>query len=74
MYKKILSGYVNDSKKGDGKYLSITNNSDEDVIIEVGKSIFLNMTPKEVREKNPKIPMFSKSIKIDEEPTKESHH
>ncbi len=50
MYKKILSGYVNDSKKGDGKYLSITNNSDEDVIIEVGKSIHQKRYEKKTRK------------------------
>jgi hypothetical protein len=66
-YKKILSGYINDSKNGDGKYLSIKNNSDETVIIDPGTSIFLNMTPKEVRDKNPKVPMFSKSVKVEDE-------
>lgn len=72
-YIKILSGYINDNKNGDGKYLSIKNNTDEDVVIEAGKSIFLNMTPKSIREKNPNVPMFSKSIKVEEEATKENH-
>ena len=66
-YKKILSGYINDSKNGDGKYLSIKNLSEEQVVIEPGASIFLNMTPKEIRDKNPKIPMFSKSVKVEDE-------
>lgn len=72
-YIKILSGYINDNKNGDGKYLSIKNNTDEDVVIEAGKSIFLNMTPKEIREKNPNVPIFSKSIAVEEEATKENH-
>lgn len=66
-YKKILSGYINDSKNGDGKYLSIKNLSEEPVVIEPGASVFLNMTPKEIRDKNPKIPMFSKSVKVEDE-------
>jgi hypothetical protein len=64
---KVLSGYINDSKNGDGKYLSIKNNTDEDVVIEAGKSIFLNMTPKAVRDKNPNVPMFSKSLAVPDE-------
>ncbi len=66
-YKKILTGYVNDSKDGKGKYLSIKNNSEEPIVIEPGQSIFLNMTPKDIRERNPNVPMFSKSIKIEDE-------
>ncbi len=68
-YIKILSGYINDNKNGDGKYLSIKNNTDEDVVIEAGKSVFLNMTPKSIREKNPNVPMFSKSMAVADEPT-----
>lgn len=67
-YKNILTGYINLSKKGGGKYLSITNVSDEDIVIKAGEKLFMNMTPASVREKNPKIPAFSKSIKLEEEP------
>ena len=66
-YKKIISAWLNDSKNKPGeKYLSVKNVSDEPIIIEPGTSLFLNMTPKEVREKNPNIPLFSKSIKEEE--------
>ena len=64
-YKQIASAWVNDSKKGDGKYLSIKNTSDEDIVIRPGQSFFMNMTPKSVREKHPGVPMFSKSEKIE---------
>lgn len=66
-YKKILVGYINDSKNGDGKYLAISNVSDEDIIIKAGDKLFLNMTPKDVREKHPKVPLFSKSVKVEDE-------
>jgi len=71
LYKKIISAWLNDSKNGDGKYLSVKNVSDEAVTIEPGQSLFLNMTPKEMREKNPNIPVFSKSVKIEDEPPAE---
>ncbi len=66
-YKKILSGYINDSKSGDGKYLTITNMSDQAITLEPGGKLFLNATSPEVLEKNPKIPHFSKSVKIEDE-------
>lgn len=65
-YKKIVSAWLNDSKNGDGKYLSVKNVSDEEIIIKPGESLFLNMTPKNIRDKNPSVPMFSKSVKVDE--------
>lgn len=65
-YKKIVSAWLNDSKNGDGKYLSVKNVSDEEIVIKPGESLFLNMTPKNIRDKNPSVPMFSKSIKVDE--------
>ena len=69
-YKKIISAWLNDSKNKPGeKYLSIKNVSDEPITIEAGQSLFLNMTPKEIREKNPNIPLFSKSIKEEEAAT-----
>jgi len=73
-YKKILTGYVNDSKKGDGQYLTITNASDEDIVLKPGEKLYLNKTSQELLSKYPKIPHFSKSIKIEEkvqEPTSE---
>lgn len=66
-YKKQISAWLNDSKNGDGKYLSIKNVSEEAVVIEPGQSLFLNMTPKEVRDQHPGVPLFSKSVKVDEE-------
>lgn len=66
-YKNILTGYINDSKIGKGKYLTITNVGDEDVILRAGDKLFLNMTPDYIKEKNPKVPNFSKSIKIESE-------
>lgn len=69
-YKKIISAWLNDSKNKPGeKYLSVKNVSDEPIIIEPGTSLFLNMTPKEIIEKNPNIPLFSKSIKEEEAAT-----
>lgn len=67
-YKKILSGYINDSKNGQGRYLAITNMSDEEIVLKPGDKLFLNETPAETLAKNPKIPHFSKSVKIEEEP------
>lgn len=65
-YKKILSGYLNTNKNGNGKYLTITNVSDEPIVIEPGKKLFMNMTSKEIRDKYPKVPLFSKSIKVED--------
>lgn len=67
-YKKIISAWLNESKNKPGeKYLSIKNVSDKAVVIEPGQNLFLNLTPKDIREKNPGVPMFSKSVKIEEE-------
>lgn len=70
-YKDILVAYLNDGKNG-GKYLSIKNTSDKKIVIEPGEKIFLNMTPKDIREKYPKIPLFRKSVKV--EPPEEIIH
>ena len=68
-YKSILVGYINKDKTNpDKKYLSVKNVSEEQIIIEPGKSIFLNITPASIKESNPNIPDFSKSVKEDEEP------
>jgi hypothetical protein len=68
MYKKIISAWLNESKNKDGeKYLSIKNVSDEDVVIPAGQSLFLNMTPKDIREKFPNTPLFSKSVKVEDQ-------
>ncbi len=61
-YKKILIGYVN-SRDDDSQYLSITNVSDDDVVIKPGEKVYLNKTPKDILQKYPKIPHFDKSIK-----------
>lgn len=68
MYKKIVSAWLNESKNKPGeKYLTVKNVSDEDIVIKSGESLFLNMTPKEVRDKNPSVPLFSKSVKVEED-------
>jgi hypothetical protein len=61
-YRKILIGYVN-SRDDDSQYLSITNVSDDDVVIKPGEKVYLNKTPKDILQKYPKIPHFDKSIK-----------
>ncbi len=74
MYKNILTGYINQSKKNpEQRYLTIKNVSEEQIVIEPGTSLFLNMTPGHIREKNPNIPVFSKSIKIEDEPPVQKH-
>lgn len=66
-YKKIASAWLNDSQSGEGKYLSIVNNTNEPLTIEPGGKFFMNMTPQHIRDENPKVPLFSKSIKIEED-------
>ena len=66
-YKNIATGYINQSKNGKGMYLDIKNVSDEAITIEAGGHLFLNMTPHHIKDVNPKVPNFSKSIKIEEE-------
>jgi hypothetical protein len=61
-YRKILIGYIN-SRDDDSQYLSITNVSDDDVVIKAGEKVYLNKTPKDILQKYPKIPHFDKSIK-----------
>lgn len=65
-YKDILVAYLNDGKNG-GKYLSIKNVSNKPVVIEPDEKVFMNMKPKELREKYPKMPLFVKSIKVEPE-------
>lgn len=66
-YQDILVAYENDSQKGEGKYLSIKNVSDQDIVIEPGQKIFLNKTPQWKLEKYPKAPIYSKSIAVPED-------
>lgn len=66
-YKKILIGYVNQSKKSDGEYLSIKNVSDQQIVIEPDQNIFLNKTPKHIKDKYPSTPDFSKSVRVEEQ-------
>lgn len=63
-YKDILVAYLNDGKNG-GKYLSIKNVSDKPIVIEPDEKLFMNMKPKELREKYPKMPLFVKSVKVE---------
>jgi len=70
-YKNILTGYVNERKEGDGHYLVISNVSEEDVVIKAGEKVYLNRTPVEILSKHPKVPHYSKSLKIEEEATSE---
>ncbi len=70
-YKNLLSGYVNDNKKGDGQHLAITNVSEMDIVIKAGEKVFLNKTPQERLDQYPKIPHFSKSIKIEDQQEEE---
>lgn len=67
-YKKILIAYENESQKHAGSYyLSIKNVSEEPVVIAPGENLYLNKTPRDVREQYPKVPHFSKSIKTEDE-------
>lgn len=67
-YINQLSGYVNERKEG-GHYLVITNLTNEDFIIEPGEKLYMNRTPSETLKKYPKVPHYSKSVKIEEEPS-----
>lgn len=72
-YKNILSGYLNTRQTDKTKkYLVITNVSDEPFTLEPNGKVFLNMTPASLKEKNPKIPDFSRSVLLDEEPEQSS--
>lgn len=70
-YKDVLVAYLNDSKSG-GKYLSIKNVSGKPFVIEPDGKVFMNMKPKELRDKYPKMPLFVKSVKV--EPAEEIIH
>lgn len=70
-YKKILIGYINESKRGDGHYLSIKNVSDEPVTIEPDGKLFLSRTPDEILQKHPKVPHYSKSVKVETQPSEQ---
>ena len=67
-YIKQLTGYVNRSKNGNGQYLTITNVSEKDIVLKAGDKLFLNRTPAEILEKYPKVPHYSKDIKVEDEP------
>ena len=71
-YKNILTGYVNERQDGTGHYLVLTNVSDEDVTIKAGEKLYLNRTPAQTLKDHPKVPHYSKSIKIeDNQPSQE---
>lgn len=64
-YINQLSGYVNERKEG-GHYLVITNLTDEDIVIKAREKLYMNRTPNETLKKHPKVPHYSKSVKIEE--------
>lgn len=66
-YKNILTGYINTSVKGDGKYLSIKNVSDQPVVINPGEKISMSMTPENIKEQYPNTPDFKKSVKVEQQ-------
>lgn len=71
-YRNILSGYVNERKDGEGHYLVITNLSDEPITIEPGEKLYMNRTSAQVLKDHPKVPHYSKSVKVeDQEQTSE---
>jgi len=70
-YINILSGYVNERKEGGGHYLTITNVSEEDVVIKAGEKLYMNRTSQEILDKYPKVPHYSKSVKIDDDMSNE---
>jgi len=66
-YKNILTGYVNERQDCTGHYLVLTNVSDEDVVIKAGEKLYLNRTPAQILKDNPKVPHYSKSVKIEDQ-------
>lgn len=66
-YKNILSGYVNERKDGEGHYLVITNTSKESITIEPGEKLYMNRTPAKTLQEHPKVPHYSKSIKVEDQ-------
>ncbi len=72
-YKSILTGYVNKRQDGSGKsYLVITNVSDQPFTLEAGGKVYLNMTPAELKAKNPRMPNFAKQIVIKDDDSMET--
>lgn len=66
-YQNILTGYVNERKEGEGHYLVITNVSEEAVTIQPGEKLYMNRTAAQVLKDHPKVPHYSKSVKVEEE-------
>lgn len=66
-YKKQFTGYVNQSKDSDRQYLAITNVSEEDYTIKAGEKLFLNRTPADIIAKYPKVPHYSRDIKMEDQ-------
>lgn len=56
-YKNVASVWLNASKDGNGCYLAIKNESNEQIVIEPGKSYYINM--------NTRMPIASKSVKVE---------
>ena len=70
-YKNILTGYVNERQDKKGHYLVITNVGDSEFVLPKGEKVYLNKTPKDVLDKYPKVPHYSKSEKIVEKVVEE---
>jgi hypothetical protein len=68
-YKNVLTAYIN-KRDDESQYLTMTNVSNEPVIIEVGEKVYLNRTPSEVKKKHPKVPDFTKSVKLEVQESK----
>ncbi len=66
-YRRILEGYVNDSKDGSNVYLSIKNVSDKPIVINPGEKLFLNRTHDSQKLDHPTWPDFWKSEKIEDQ-------
>lgn len=84
-YKNILTGYVNENPNGDGHYLTIKNTTGKrweyydkrakkvTVTMEPGAVLFLRRTPPQVLQEHPKVPHYSLSEKIEDEPTQNTN-
>lgn len=70
-YKRILEGYINESKDGVNVYLSIKNVSDQPITINPGEKLFLNRIHDSQKLNHPTWPDFWKSEKVEQNATKQ---
>lgn len=61
-WKNQLTGYVNKDRNSERQYLTITNVSEEDVVIKAGEKLFMNRTPNDILAKYPKMPHYKKDV------------